>query len=123
MNNFFEKAFDVRNQYFANAVDSERYIFGSNYDVETFDPCNDPKIEILSQLVSIYFIYDGNIPNKFSIKLSKLHGTVYLKNVLNILFNDLEITYKIDSVSHNSPFLIMYNRFATAYTYDITLLK
>lgn len=122
MNNFFEKALAVKNRYYQDAIQFRIDINGPDYDVDTFTPCEDAKIEILSQLVATYFMYDGNIPDKFSIKLSTSYNTNWLLDTLQEVFNDLATTYKVSTVSHVHS-LSIYNGYASAYAYDITLLK
>ena len=122
MNNFFEKALAVKRWYYQDAIGLRIDTYGPDYDVETFNPCKDAKIEILSQLVATYFMYDGNIPDKFSIKLSASYDTNWLLDTLQAVLNDLATIYKVSTVSHVHS-LSIYNGYASAYAYNITLLK
>lgn len=122
MNNFFEKAFAIKRRYYDDAISLRTDFYGPDYDVELFTPNKDAKIEILSQLVATYFMYDGNLPDKFSIKLSASYDTDWLLATLQVIFNDLATIYKVNSVSHVHS-LSIYNNYASAYAYDITLLK
>lgn len=122
MNNFFEKALALRNRYYDDAVKLRLEHYGPNYANETTNPCKDCTIEILSQLVATYIMYGKDIPNKFTIKLSDYHNIDYISMILQSIFYDLSIEYKIKSVSHvHSPSI--YNQYASAYSYNITLLK
>lgn len=122
MNNFFEKALAIKRRYYDDAISLRIDLYGPDYDVELFTPCKDAKIEILSQLVATYFMYDGNLPDKFSIKLSASYDTDWLLATLQVIFNDLATIYKVGSVSHVHS-LSIYNGYASAYAYNITLLK
>lgn len=122
MDNFIEKAIAVKRWYYEEAIALRIDLYGPDYDVETFDFCKDAKIELLSQLVATYFMYDGNIPDKFSIKLSSSYNTDWLLATLQKIFNDLATIYKVATVSHVHS-LSIYNGYASAYAYDITLLK
>lgn len=122
MNNFFEKAIALRQRYYDDAVKFRLELWGPNYATVTTNLCEDFKIEILSQLVATYFMYGENIPDEFSIKLSQCYNTDVLTNVLQEIFNDLETTYKVDSVSHVHS-LSIYNQYASAYAYNVTLAK
>lgn len=122
MNNFFEKAFALRQRYYDDTVKLRFELLGPDYATMTTNPCEDFKIEILSQLVATYFMYGENIPDEFSIKLSKFYITDTLTNVLQEIFNDLSTIYKVDSVSRvQSPSI--YNHHVGAYAYNVTLAK
>ncbi len=86
MNNFFEKALAIKRRYCQAAIELGTDIYGPGYDVDTFNPYKDAKVEILSRLVATYFMYDGNIPNKFSIKLSDSYDTDWLLCTLQAVF-------------------------------------
>lgn len=120
MNNFFEKALALSNRYYDEAVKMRLEEYGPNYANETPDPHKDPQIEILSELVSVYTRYGGNIPDKFSIKLSRYHNRDYISMILDVIFYDLSIDYKVKSV-YPVYYLNIYN--ASAHYYNITLSK
>lgn len=121
MDNFIEKAIAVKRWYYEEAI-ALRTSIDPDFDIEIFTPSNDARIEILSQLVATYFMNDGNIPNKFSIKLTYCYNVDGLQEMLQLIFKDLATIYKVDSVSHVHS-LSIYNGCASAYAYDITLLK
>jgi hypothetical protein len=122
MNNFFEKALALSNRYYDEAIKMRLEEYGPNYADETPDPHNDSQIDILSELVAVYVKYGGNIPDKFSIKLSSYHNHDYLLMILEVIFYDLSIDYKIKSVSPAHSVSI-YNQYASAHSYNITLSK
>lgn len=123
MNDFFEKAYAIKQRYYQDAIALEMSSFP--FDPKTFNPSEDGRIEILSELIATYFMYDGDIPNNFSIKLSRLCDTDWLLAMLQTMFNDLAIPHKIDSISRRGIFVQMFNARpdVCAYIYDIDLLK
>lgn len=125
MNDFFEKAYAIKQRYYQDAIALEMSSFPFPFNPKTFNPSEDGRIEILSELIATYFMYDGDIPNNFSIKLSRLCDTDWLLAMLQTMFNDLAIPHKIDSIFRRDTFLKMYNSRPDgyAYIYDIKLLK
>lgn len=118
MDNFIERAIAVKQRYYDEAI-ALTISFNPNVDVKTFILSRNRKIEILSQLVATHFMYDGNIPNKFSIQLTYCYNADNLREILQLIFKDLATTYNIEHVHSLSTF----NGHSSAYAYNIILTK
>lgn len=94
MNNFFERAIALQNQYYEEELDLRKRhyeILPEPCFLEPFEPCKVTKIEILSQLVATYVAYGGRFPTKFTLKISHSFYISYLSELLKEISTDLEI--------------------------------